>query len=108
MTIRPLTATSETAETTTQAAKSPVNKETFLQLLVAQIKNQNPLNPADGVQFLTQLAQFSELEQMMGIRDEIAGLRTDIAETDKTADSTATTDTVSDAIKETGKTSEGE
>jgi flagellar basal-body rod modification protein FlgD len=57
------------------AEKTTVNKETFLQLLVAQIRNQNPLNPADGVQFLTQLAQFSELEQMMGIRTEIAGLR---------------------------------
>ena len=55
--------------------KGAVNKETFMQLLVAQIKNQNPLNPADGVQFLTQLAQFSELEQMMGIRSEVAALR---------------------------------
>jgi flagellar basal-body rod modification protein FlgD len=59
--------------------KSAVNKETFLQLLVAQIKNQNPLNPTDGVQFLTQLAQFSELEQMMGIRDDLAGIRKDLA-----------------------------
>jgi flagellar basal-body rod modification protein FlgD len=55
--------------------KAAVNKETFMQLLVAQIKNQNPLSPADGVQFLTQLAQFSELEQMMGIRDDLAGIR---------------------------------
>jgi flagellar basal-body rod modification protein FlgD len=61
--------------TTAGKEKTAVNKETFLQLLVAQIKNQNPLSPADGVQFLTQLAQFSELEQMMGMRDELAGLR---------------------------------
>jgi flagellar basal-body rod modification protein FlgD len=46
---------------------------------VAQIKNQNPLNPADGVQFLTQLAQFSELEQMMSIRTEIAALRQELS-----------------------------
>ena len=46
----------------------------FLQLLVAQIKNQNPMNPADGVEFLSQLAQFSQLEQTMGIRDGIDGL----------------------------------
>jgi flagellar basal-body rod modification protein FlgD len=48
----------------------------FLTLLVAQIKNQDPLNPADGTQFLTQLAQFSQLEQTVGIRtdvDAIAG-----------------------------------
>ena len=66
------------ADTTRPADRSPVNKEAFLQLLVAQIKNQNPLNPADGAQFLSQLAQFSELEQMLGIRQEIAGLREDL------------------------------
>jgi flagellar basal-body rod modification protein FlgD len=56
-----------------------VNKETFMRLLVAQIKHQNPLNPADGAQFLSQLAQFSELEQMLEIRNELAALRTDMA-----------------------------
>jgi flagellar basal-body rod modification protein FlgD len=50
------------------------NKETFLQLLVAQIKNQNPLQPTDGVQFVTQLAQFSSLEQLVAIRGEITSL----------------------------------
>lgn len=46
-------------------------KETFLRLLVAQIRNQNPLNPADGIEFLSQLAQFSQLEQMLAIRSEL-------------------------------------
>ena len=54
------------------------SKDAFLRLLVAQIRNQNPLNPADGVQFLTQLAQFSELEQMITMRQEVEGLRGDI------------------------------
>ncbi len=54
------------------------NQETFLQLLVAQIRNQNPLNPADSVQFISQLAQFSELEQVIGIRAELAGLRSEL------------------------------
>jgi flagellar basal-body rod modification protein FlgD len=58
---------------------SEVSKDTFLQLLVAQIKNQNPLSPADGVQFLTQLAQFTELEQLTGVRSEVVGLRSDMA-----------------------------
>src|SRR6185312_14686056 len=39
------------------------NESTFLQLFVAQLKNQDPLNPADGTQFVSQLAQFSQLEQ---------------------------------------------
>ena len=58
--------------------RTPVNREAFLQLLVAQIKHQNPLDPSDGAQFLSQLAQFSELEQMLGIRSEVAGLRQDM------------------------------
>jgi flagellar basal-body rod modification protein FlgD len=55
------------------------NKETFLKLLVAQIKNQNPLNPADGMQFVSQLAQFSELEQVISVRSELEGLRSDFS-----------------------------
>jgi|SRR5438105_15100927 flagellar basal-body rod modification protein FlgD len=55
-----------------------VNKEMFLQLLVAQIKNQNPLNPADGTQFLTQLAQFSQLEQTIAIRQDLETLTNNI------------------------------
>jgi flagellar basal-body rod modification protein FlgD len=65
---------------TTQSKDQVASKEQFLQLLVAQIKNQDPLNPADGVQFLTQLAQFSELEQMMAIRAELATLNSKVQE----------------------------
>ena len=61
------------AETATQtsAAGAVPNKELFLQLLVAQIKNQDPLNPTDSVQFVSQLAQFSELEQVIAIRGDL-------------------------------------
>jgi len=50
-------------------------KEAFLRLLVAQIKNQDPMNPADGIEFLSQLAQFSQLEQMLNIRSELETIR---------------------------------
>src|SRR5512136_759569 len=53
---------------------SIVGKDDFLKLLVAQIKNQNPLNPADGVEFLSQLAQFSQLEQLINIRTQLESL----------------------------------
>lgn len=63
------------SSTATKAASDPTaalaNENTFLQLLVAQIKNQDPTNPTDSVQFLTQLAQFSQLEQLIGIRQEL-------------------------------------
>jgi flagellar basal-body rod modification protein FlgD len=62
--------------TTTDPVDPLTNKQTFLRLLVAQLKNQNPLNPTDGVQFLSQLTQISGVEQLVGIRedtDKLAG-----------------------------------
>jgi flagellar basal-body rod modification protein FlgD len=47
------------------------NENTFLQLLVAQLKNQNPAQPMDGTTFVTQLAQFSELEQSLASRKDL-------------------------------------
>jgi flagellar basal-body rod modification protein FlgD len=73
------TGAQDTTETTSKSATGQAaSQETFLKLLVAQIQNQNPLNPADGVEFLSQLAQFSQLEQTIGIHDEVAGLREDL------------------------------
>ena len=64
------------AANTPTAPAGPIDKlaseQTFLQLLVAQLQNQNPLNPADGTQFVTQLAQFSSLEQLMSINKGIS------------------------------------
>ncbi len=40
-----------------------VDYESFLHLLVAQLKHQDPTNPSDGTQFLSQLASFSSVEQ---------------------------------------------
>jgi len=57
------------ADTTTQSAKSnDVNKDQFLKLLTYQLRSQNPLQPYDNQEFATQLAQFSQLEQLTGIR----------------------------------------
>lgn len=54
------------------------NKEVFLKLLVAQLQNQNPLNPSDPIQFLSQLTQFSNLEQTLGMRQNLDAIRTGI------------------------------
>lgn len=59
-------------------ATSQLSADTFLQLLVAQLRHQDPLNPADGTEFLAQLAQFSSLEQMIGIKTEVAALRAEL------------------------------
>ena len=70
------TAASDSATEQKNLATDPLTqKEVFLRLLVAQIKNQNPMNPADGIEFLAQLAQFSQLEQMLAIRTELETIR---------------------------------
>lgn len=51
------------------------SKEVFLQLLVNQLRYQNPLEPVDGVQFVSQLAQFSGLEQSLAMRADLAAIR---------------------------------
>jgi flagellar basal-body rod modification protein FlgD len=81
--INPLASSPSPASAAPPTADSPVsdptvNKQTFLQLLVAQIKNQNPLNPTDGTQFLSQLAQFSELEQMINVNTNLQTIQQDL------------------------------
>src|SRR5271167_481046 len=78
--VSPLTSpntTSPTSTSTTAAIDSTSslgNENTFLQLLVAQIKNQDPTQPVDSSTFLTQLAEFSQLEQLIGIRQDVGQL----------------------------------
>jgi flagellar basal-body rod modification protein FlgD len=71
--------TSPAAQPAQPAADKTVSRDTFLKLLVAQIRNQNPLSPADGIQFLTQLAQFTELEQLIGMRQDLETIRDSLA-----------------------------
>jgi len=46
-----------------------------MQLLVAQLENQDPMNPADGTQFVTQLAQLQQLEQSVDTGQDVADIR---------------------------------
>jgi flagellar basal-body rod modification protein FlgD len=63
---------SSAALSSASASNSLTSEDAFLKLLVAQIQNQDPLNPDDGIQFLTQLTGFSQLEQLMQINQELA------------------------------------
>lgn len=49
-----------------------VNSREFMNLLTTQLQNQNPLDPVEDSDFLAQLAQFSQLEEMQGQRSDIA------------------------------------
>src|SRR4051794_40026983 len=60
-----------TNKTTTDAgsSKSVGDQDTFLKLLVAQLKYQDPSNPADSTQFLAQTAQFTQVQKLGQIAD---------------------------------------
>lgn len=51
-----------------------MGKDAFLKLLVTQLQNQDPLNPADSTEFTAQLAQFSSLEQLSNINQNLETL----------------------------------
>ncbi|HEV7525556.1 MAG TPA: flagellar hook capping FlgD N-terminal domain-containing protein [Acidimicrobiia bacterium] len=66
-TVYPITTTqppTTAAPTTDTNSSNALNQDTFLTLLVAQLKYQDPMHPADSTQFLTQTAQFTEVETL--------------------------------------------
>jgi len=74
MEIDPLAALAlPTPETT--SASDELGRDEFLNMLIAQLENQDPLNPQDATEFTAQLAQFSSLEQLFKIDAGIQGLQ---------------------------------
>jgi flagellar basal-body rod modification protein FlgD len=79
------TAPNTTADLTPGGA---MGKNEFVKLLVAQMQNQDPLNPMDGKELAVQLAQFSSVEQLININtklDDISKLLHPAASTTPTA-----------------------
>ena len=64
------------AATTTPSTGKPdeMGKDTFLKLLVAQLKYQNPLSPTDGTEFMAQTAQFTVVEKLEELAKQNAEL----------------------------------
>lgn len=55
---------SSNASGTSSTQSTPtLNYNDFLQLMIAQLQNQDPLNPTDSSQFMSQIAEFSNVEQ---------------------------------------------
>jgi flagellar basal-body rod modification protein FlgD len=52
-----------------------MGKDAFLKLLVAQLRNQDPLAPSDGKEMAAQLAQFTSVEQLQSANDTLAQIR---------------------------------
>jgi len=75
MDISKLAATSGDVRATPTKSRT-VDYDAFLQLLVAQLKNQDPTNPSDGAQFLSQLASFSNVEQAIQMNAKLDAIVT--------------------------------
>lgn len=66
------TVTNPTAPSATK--KSDIDKDAFLKLLVAQLKYQDPLKPAEGAEFMAQTAQFTMVEKLTELSEQNAAL----------------------------------
>lgn len=58
----------------TQQPKANVDYQSFLKLLVAQMRHQDPTNPMDPTQYVTQLATFSQVEQSVQMNTRLADI----------------------------------
>ena len=69
-----VSAQSQSGQVNSKKGNSELGQDGFLQLLVAQMQNQDPINPMDGTEFASQLAQFNSVEQLINVNDGIARL----------------------------------
>ena len=77
-TINPQQLLNATAVGTAQAPARPKNemgKDDFLKLLVGQLRHQDPMNPMEDKDFMGQMAQFSQLEQMTNVASTLRNER---------------------------------
>jgi flagellar basal-body rod modification protein FlgD len=78
------TTTAATGTDTAISKKDAImGKQDFLMLLVAQLQNQDPLNPSDPTEFTAQLAQFSSLEQLFTLNESMDNLTASNANADR-------------------------
>lgn len=69
--ILPITPTSSVNSTVPVAESKELGKYEFLKILAAEMQNQDPTNPTSNTEFISQLAQFTSLEQMQNISDAL-------------------------------------
>ncbi|MDR2175864.1 MAG: flagellar hook assembly protein FlgD [Synergistaceae bacterium] len=65
---------SEELNQASRAVSNELGKDAFLKLLIAELSNQDPLDPMSDREFIAQMAQFSTLEQMTNMTKALEGL----------------------------------
>lgn len=70
-----LSQTSQAFNQRDKAGNSEMGQQEFLQLLVAQMRNQDPINPLDSKEFAAQLAQFNSVEQLINVNNGLSTLQ---------------------------------
>ncbi|WP_172455647.1 flagellar hook capping FlgD N-terminal domain-containing protein [Paenibacillus sp. BIHB 4019] len=63
----------------TEDDKTSLSKDAFLELLVTQLKNQDPLSPQSNTEFIAQMAQFTSVEQLMNMNTQLTQLNSSIS-----------------------------
>ncbi|MCF6247331.1 MAG: flagellar hook capping protein [Desulfobacula sp.] len=75
MAVNPLDVVSYQSNAKDKAKKEDaLGQDAFLKMLVAQLQNQDPLSPMEGSDFSAQLAQFSQLEQLISLNESMSNL----------------------------------
>lgn len=74
MTVPAVTGSTTATTTTSQASATTVDYESFLRLLVTQMKNQDPTAPMDSTDYVAQLATFSQVEQTVQTNSKLDSL----------------------------------
>ena len=64
---------------TSSNTNNQFDKDTFLQVLVAQMKYQNPIEPSSDTEYISQYATFSQVEQLCNIQNVVNALRADMS-----------------------------
>ncbi len=70
MVINGISSSSDEPKLATAAPGGEMGKEAFMQMLITQMRNQDPMNPMDNSAMIAQLAQFSSLEQMQRLNGQ--------------------------------------
>lgn len=76
--VSPTSSNSGANSSTVTSSSATTDQTMFLQLLVSELQNQDPMNPVQGTDFVTQLAQFQQLEQSITTGQDVSAMHTDL------------------------------